>query len=187
MRITFDVPHLFEDGSRLSKNGQAILRSCMHELRRACGKSIKPLARHGSLVTFELPHVFHADSTPAENAQALRILLHALVAINEDYLSKYPRTPRLYDAGIVYDRTEVWDSIPALYRRRYGDCKSLACALVAERHAGGRKAEPVFRWIASRPDRSKFDILYHILVLGEEGWEDPSKVCGMAWDRDVRG
>ncbi len=159
----------------------------MRELRRARRTDIRPLKRHGSLVTFDLPHVFHADSTPAENAEALRTLLRALVAINEDYLREYPYTPRLYDAGIVYDRTDIWDSIPALYRRRYGDCKSLTCALVAERHAAGREAEPVFRWIAQRKGFGPFDVLYHILVLGEDGWEDPSKVCGMEWDRDVRG
>ena len=175
MQISFDCPHLFNDKSRLSENGKKIFKECMAKLRGNANRNVPPLTRNGSLVTFDLPFVFHAGSTPTENAIALQALLHCLTAINEDYLRHCPDSAYLYESGIYYDRTEIWDSIPALYRRGYGDCKSLSCALVAERRAQRREAVPVFRWVAVKESSAPFHVFYHILVLAEDGWGTRAK------------
>ena len=87
--------------------------------------------------------------------------------------------PPLYHSGVRYDRTTVWDTTPALYARRYGDCKTLAAARIAELRRAGYFAEPTFRWVP----RNKKDVDgvrdFHILVQTDGGWEDPSKVLGM--------
>src|ERR1700733_3808372 len=94
-------------------------------------------------VTYNLPHVFYPGSSPTANAQALEKLLETLTEANVEYLRRNP-TVRLYNSGVYYDRTTEWDSIPALYTRRYGDCKSLTCALVAEYRLQGLRAKAVF-------------------------------------------
>jgi hypothetical protein len=119
------------------------------------------------------------------NAEALSALLGCLTTIDTIFL-KYRciqkdskivcAVPRLYDSGVVYDRTVVWDSTPALYSRRYGDCKSLTCALVAEYRMMGKPANPVFRWVRRTTEN---DMIFHILVQTPQGFEDPSKVLGM--------
>ena len=127
-------------------------------------------------ITFALPHVFYPGSNPVENARTLRILLDALISIDETFL-KHHTVPGLYQSGVVYGRTQIWDSIPALYSRGFGDCKSLTAALVAQYRAQGKTAQPVFRW-AKRSDGSGATD-YHILVQTADGFEDPSKVLGM--------
>ena len=127
------------------------------------------------IISLDLPHVFYPGSNPREDAFALRIMLDTLIRLNMAFLRDH-RVPNLYDSGVRYGRTQVWDTIPALYRRTYGDCKSLTAALVAERRFAGKAAEPVFRWIQN-PDGSKD---YHILVgIGRGQFEDPSKILGM--------
>lgn len=131
-------------------------------------------------ITFDLQHWFSPDTSTADNAFALRALLDCLCNINQSYLRNH-RVPPLYKAGVVYRRTEVWDAIPALYSRGYGDCKSLACALVAEYRHHGIPAQPTFRWV----ERKGAPILtrdFHILVQTPSGYEDPSKVLGMGAD-----
>ena len=166
-----DVPFAFsEDASlRLRNKAQNILRESIARI----GPPNK-LRRHSARqVVFELPHVFHTYSSYVENARVLRILLRCLCRLNLAFLQEYPDTPNLYDTDVYYDRTQVWDTIPSLYAREYGDCKSLACCVVAERWAHGEKAEAVFRFMPGD------ELMFHILVLGQRGWEDPSKVCGM--------
>src|SRR6266403_2625398 len=97
-------------------------------------------------ITFDFPHVFHPNSSREEDAEVLRFLLDTLIRINVAYLRHHPHTPSLFKSGVVYDRTDVWDSIPALYARGFGDCKSLTAARVAELHVAGVKALPTFRW-----------------------------------------
>ena len=126
-------------------------------------------------ITFSLPHVFHPGSTPEENSFALRALLECLININLGYLHNHA-VPSLYKSGVVYARTQVWDSLPALYAKQYGDCKSLTAARVAEKRRNGEDCSPVFRWIR-RPNGAKD---FHILVMNADGtFEDPSKICGM--------
>ncbi len=130
-------------------------------------------------IVFDLGGSFDSDSVVAD-AETLTSLLEGLVAINRVYL-RHHTVPTLYRSGVVYGRTRVWDSIPALYSRGYGDCKSLSAAKVAELREQGIKARCVHR-IAFREDGSN---LFHILVQrppcaeAPDGWEDPSRVLGM--------
>jgi hypothetical protein len=83
---------------------------------------------------------------------------------------------------VKYGRTKVWDSIPALYARGYGDCKSLTAAYIAEYRLGGVACEPVFRFVRNK-DKSKD---FHILVQEYSGFEDPSKRLGMGAAENAR-
>ena len=126
------------------------------------------------IFSLDLPHVFDGRAPRDENAKALKALLDALIAINTAYLEDHD-VPCLYESGVRYRRTNTWSSLPALYERGYGDCKSLTAALVAERRKQGLFASPVFRWIPN----STGGISYHILVQTAQGFEDPSRALGM--------
>lgn len=109
-----------------------------------------------------------------------------MVDFNRLFLSTSGPCPKLYDTDVYYRLTKVWDSIPALYNRGYGDCKSLSCAYVAEHIREGDPCIPVFRWI-NRPDKSGA-VDYHILVQNADGsFEDPSKVKGMGSNENGPG
>jgi len=132
-------------------------------------------------ITFNLPHVFHPSSSKDDNAYALRALLEGLITINRAFLRTHS-VPSLYRSGVVYGRTKIWDSIPALYQRKYGDCKSLTAARIAElREEGYTNVEPVFRWI-ERPNGVKD---FHILIRIGNVWEDPSRKLGMGKDENA--
>jgi hypothetical protein len=125
--------------------------------------------------TFDFPHVFTPESDRRENALVLEYNLEFLIGQNRLFL-QFHRVPELYRSGVKYERTVIWDSIPALYARQGGDCKSLTAARIAELRQRGIKVRPVFRWVKN--DAGDDD--YHILVLHENGsFEDPSKVLGM--------
>jgi hypothetical protein len=179
VQIEFAIPHVFSRGSNRIENARVanILESSALTMQGSCGKRFATL-RQGprDRITFDLPSCFDSASDPVDNARALRALLHCLGAINLVYLQyRAGRVAPLYDSGVYYDRTQVWDSIPALYRRGYGDCKSLTGALIAERVMDGQKASPVFRWMVGQDGQTN----YHILVMTPDGFEDPSKVLGM--------
>lgn len=138
-------------------------------------------------ITFNLPHVFRPPRRASElnqlhidNAYALRALLDCLVNLNLAHL-RYHSCKPLYQSGVVYGRTVWWEPIPALYMRQYGDCKSLATALIAEYRMSGIAANPVFRWVRNGGDGHDF----HILVQTDSGYEDPSKVLGMGKDENA--
>lgn len=133
-----------------------------------------------TIIPFDMCHWFEPDTSPVENAYALRALLDCLIDLNTAYLSKHPNTPALYKSGVYYERVDEWLPIPALYRLGYGDCKSLACALIAEYRAAGIACEPSFRWVV-RPNCPEVVRDFHILVEVTPGgiFEDPSKVLGM--------
>jgi hypothetical protein len=134
-------------------------------------------------ITFDMPHVFSPRATPEENAYALRALLDCLISLNIAFL-RTKRAPPLYQSGVRYGRTTIWDTIPALYGRRYGDCKSLSAALIAEYRILGMKAEPVFRFMPRNDGSGALD--FHILVqLGDGSFEDPSKKLGMGQDENA--
>lgn len=182
MDITFDAPHVLQAGSPPAESAQPILRECLQELRRN-GKRASVERNAATQVTWKLPDVFNAGSVPVENASSLRALLRCLVLLDKLYLRGEPSTPILYESGVYYARTEVWDTTPALYYKRgFGDCKSLACTLAAEREIGQggydpEECQPVFRFL---PHKSgPLHVTYHILNLTPRGWEDPSKACGM--------
>jgi len=130
-------------------------------------------------ISFNLPHVFVPQSDDVDNALALKALLECMVQLNLAYIQLHPTKP-LYESGVRYGRTKIWEPIPALYARGIGDCKSLAAALIAQYRIKGIPCRAVFRY-APRGDGNKD---FHILVQTPKGWEDPSKKLGML-DKDV--
>ena len=126
------------------------------------------------IVTMNLPHAFVPGSSALENAKDLKALMQCLVAIDEAYLQHHT-APKLYASRVIYGHTNEWEPIPAVLARGYGDCKSLAAWLVAERRKEGKRADIEFRW-RERPNGVRD---YHILVVTPQGNEDPSKVLGM--------
>ena len=134
-----------------------------------------------NVIPFEMFHWFEPDTSLVENAHALRALLDCLIDLNASYLKYHPNTPKLYQSGVRYERVNEWLPIPALYNLGVGDCKSLACALIAEYRKAGIPCEPAFRWVV-RKGEPKVVRDFHILVEVETGWEDPSKVLGMGAD-----
>jgi hypothetical protein len=131
-------------------------------------------------ISFNLPHVFNPKASSVDNAFALRALLDGLIQINLGFLQTHS-VPELYRSGVRYGRTVIWDSIPGLYKRGYGDCKSLTCAKIAELRMKGIPCEPTFRW--KKRGGNGWDISqpndFHILIQTGTGYIDPSKVLGM--------
>ena len=179
MRITFDIPQLSSASNRIEvAEINSELQDCVRRLAAGSSRGARPFVKQTDTTqwTFEVP-AFRHDSSHVENAEALSALLDCLIAINITFLTyRAGKIPRLYDSGVSYDRTTVWDTVPALYGRRYGDCKSLTAALVAEYRMQGIDAKPVFRWVKRK---SENDMIFHILVQTAYGFEDPSKVLGM--------
>lgn len=130
-------------------------------------------------ITFNIPETFDPSSPGDLNASALRALLDCLIQLNRAYIRAYSPLG-LYHSGVRYGRTKVWETIPALHERGYGDCKSLTCALIAEYREQGKAAVPCFRWIKNERGGTDF----HILVQTNEGFEDPSKELGMGKDEN---
>lgn len=83
-------------------------------------------------VCFDLGDVFHPGASDEDNALSLQALLECLIAINRVYLRHHSRTPKLYQSGVRYGRTQVWDSIPDLLTRRYGDCFPVGSLLLRD-------------------------------------------------------
>jgi hypothetical protein len=139
-------------------------------------------------IAFGLPHVFGTRSNAKANAYALRALLDCLTRIDQAYLLDHPRTPSLHGSGVVYGRTEVWDAIPAIIDRTYGDCKSLTAWRVAELRRAGIQARPVFRFNPRRDGANDYHILVQVIrptrysVRDGSGalYEDPSRDLGMS-------
>lgn len=149
-------------------------------------------------LNLNLPHVFSPGTSALDNACALRCLLDCMVDLNISYL-KYHEVPSLYNSGVRYGRTTIWEPIPALYLpnkvqdffnpvfwiprgvnggEKRGDCKSLGTARVAELRMKGVQAEPTFRWAKRGDGLGNLD--FHILVqLANGDYEDPSRKLGM--------
>jgi hypothetical protein len=195
--IAMAVPQLFSADSTSAEKTlvKAALKKCDATLQSLDSRS--RLRRGGTdQVVFLLPHVFHVGSDLTDNSAALEPLLECLCDIDLAYRQTHPSAAFLYDSPVYYERTVVWDSTPALYARGYGDCKSLACALVSEYRAAGLYARPTFRFLPPNgAGNSSGQFQYHILVAATclkcmgagcakcegkgWGWEDPSKVKGM--------
>lgn len=140
-------------------------------------------------ITFSFPHVFGPTASKAEEAVSLQLLLEFLVSMNRAYLRHHSQRS-LYRSGVVYGRTQEWDSIPAVIERGYGDCKSLTAWRIAELRERRVECRPVFRWMPRRDGHKDFHILVAVDRSGktEPLWEDPSKALGMgrnenAWFR----
>jgi hypothetical protein len=128
------------------------------------------------IIEYNLCHLFNPDTSQVENALGVEASLNYMIALNLAWLRFHPTTP-LYRSGVKYGRTKIWEPIPALYIRTYGDCKSLSCALIAEYLLQGIKCKPVHRW-AINPNKNGIPD-YHILVQLGDRFEDPSKRLGM--------
>ena len=133
-------------------------------------------------IAINLLHVFQPGSSPVDNAYALEALLDCMVRLNLAFLRTHPGIKPLYSSGVRYGRTRIWEPIPALYVRGYGDCKSLATARVAELRLSGVDCKPVFRWIRRADGVRDF----HVLVQTGDTFEDPSKVLGMGANENSR-
>ncbi len=133
-------------------------------------------------IVFRIVDAFNPRSTDKQNAIALEALLRCLIDLNILWLQQYPNTPALYDSGVYYSRTTVWDTIPALYARGYGDCKSLTAARIAELWLTMNiHTIPVFRF-----DTQADGTMFHILVMMLDGLnEDPSKILGMVGPQEL--
>jgi hypothetical protein len=115
----------------------------------------------------------------SRTAKVITMLLRALVECNLDYLEKHPNTPHPYRAGIRYrreDGKERWKSIPKIIEDGEGDCEDLAAYLAAYLvHRGERPVSVVLR-SRVQPSGAR---LFHVLVRGPRGYEDPSRRLGM--------
>jgi hypothetical protein len=168
LEIVFAIPGFSLDAQ--SREGQMVRKA----IRQCASKVGKATLRPGAVV-FRIDGAFNPRSSDLQNAAALAALLVCLYQLDAIWLLFHPFALPLYHAGVVYKRTEVWDTIPALYGRRYGDCKSLTAARVAELRRQGVWCRPVFRF-----KELSGGTMYHILVMFADGsWEDPSKLLGM--------
>lgn len=156
-------------------------------------------------ISFNLPYVFNPTARRVDNACALNSLLNCLISLNLKYLRFHP-APSLYESGVRYGRTVLWEPIPALYlanKRRdlfnppfwvptapegqgkqRGDCKSLTAAMVAQYMHKGEKARAVFRWAERKDNSGELD--FHILVQTLNGYHDPSRHLGMGENEFAR-
>jgi hypothetical protein len=139
------------------------------------------------LIEFEMDHVFYPGSDVVMDLQTAREMVDFLVRVNLVYLTRARalghRIPRLYESGVRYETVERWAPIPTLYRLRFGDCKNLAAALIAERRFYDQvDAQPAFRWV----ENADHTIDYHILEQEGTAFKDPSLDLGMNADLVAR-
>lgn len=169
MNIVFATPG-FSFDSKTNVGRHAL------DLVKKCGRIVGKVRLDRGAVVFTCNRAFKSrGSSDVVNAIALEALLDCLTNLNTLFLRAYPFTVPLYHSGVRYERTLVWDTIPALYNRQFGDCKSLTACRVAERRAAGDICRPVFRF-----DPQRYGTMFHILVMNPDGsFEDPSKVLGM--------
>lgn len=171
MEIDFALPPLLvSPGSNEGQLARIAIKRCAKQVGNA---KMRPQG-----VAFGIDDAFNAQSSKGDNATALRALLDCLVELDLVFLSACPNVPGLYQSGVRYrlmPSKAPWDTIPTLYTRGYGDCKSLVAARVAELRRQGRIARPVFRHI-----KDGWGTMFHILILHGNGeWECPSRLLGM--------
>lgn len=178
MNIVFAVPGLLTDSNSVEgRRARSIIKKCVKVVGKA---RLEP-----GVIVFTVVNAFDRRSLATKNALALDALMTCLIELDSLYLKlraqKGIETPFLYDTPVYYERTIVWDTIPALYRRGFGDCKSLAACRVAELRRIGIPCEAVFRF-----DGNVHMTMFHILVMHEDGtFEDPSKVKGMIGPQEL--
>jgi len=179
MQIGFAMPPLLVNPhSSEGKRARVAIRGCARSVGHA------KMCPQG--VVFGIDDAFNAQSSKSSNAIALRALLDCLIDLNLIFLDAYPNTPGLYEARVFYHFMPTrapWDTIPTLFARGYGDCKSLVAARIAELRRHGQTARPVFRHI-----KSGWGTMFHILLQHDNGnWECPSRILGMRTVQEVPG
>lgn len=178
MNIVFAVPGLLTDSHSVEgKRARQIIKRCVKVVGKA---RLEP-----GVIVFTVVDAFDKRSLATKNAIALSALMRCLTDLDSLYLelraAKGDHVPFLYDTPVYYERTIVWDTIPALYARGFGDCKSLAACRVAELRRIGIPCQVVFRF-----DANANMTMFHILVMHEDGtFEDPSKVKGMIGPQEL--
>ena len=121
----------------------------------------------------------------------LRALLESLVAINREYLSTFPNTPKLYEHNPAYVfkkrpfSLDTWQDIPRTIELATGDCKDFACWRVAElRQQGYTDVSPYIKVNRiPNPQTGEVFTIYHIQVRIGLQIEDPSLLLGMPTGR----
>ncbi len=171
MDISFALPPVLTDPHSVQgQKARVVIKKCARKVGRA---TLRP-----QTVAFGIDDAFNARSSNQTNAKALGALLDCLVDLDLLYLDLFPNTLGLYQSNVFYHLMPTkapWDTIPTLYSRGYGDCKSLAAARVAELRRQGKEAYPVFRHI-----KDPWGTMFHILILHGDGrWECPSRLLGM--------
>lgn len=171
MEIAFALPPLLVNPR--STEGQ-----CARKVIKQCAHAVGKAKMCPEGVVFGVDDAFYAQASKSSNATALRALLDCLVDLDIIYLKANPKTPGLYEARVFYHFMPTrapWDTIPTLFSRGYGDCKSLAAARIAELRCRGQVANPVFRFL-----KNNWGTMFHILILHSNGtWECPSRILGM--------
>lgn len=168
MKIIFAIPGFSTDTK--SEEGKAVRKVIDWCAKRVGSCKFKPGA-----VVFTIDHAFKPRGSNLVNAAALETLLTCLTCLDSIWLRYHPRTIPLYDTGVYYARTVVWDTIPALYARGNGDCKSLSACRAAELRRQGVWVRPTFRH-----KRRVSSTMFHILLMfADASNEDPSKALGM--------
>ena len=168
MNIVFAIPGFSLDSR--SSEGREVRKAIDWCAARVGSKRLKPGA-----VVFTIDRAFNPRASDRANAAALETLLACLCELNKIWLRYHPNHVPLYDSSVYYARTLVWDTIPALYQRGFGDCKSLTACRIAEMRTQGIWCRPCFRHKSQA-----HETMFHILVMLQDGsWEDPSKALGM--------
>jgi len=120
----------------------------------------------------ELPSL--ALIQPSAAAQCIAAFVEALILSNREYLRTH-LTPPLYSCGVTYKESDEWLDIPAILKRRAGDCKSLVAWRVAELRNTRREA----LLQVSLMCEGGFHVSIRKLVKGAVQDEDPSRFLGM--------
>lgn len=177
MKIIFAIPGFQVDSK--SAEGRKV-----RQVVDICAKRVGSASYRPGAVVFKIDTAFSPRASKKQNAIALETLLAALCALNRIWLQYHPGAfPLLCDSSVYYRRTDIWDTIPALLSRGYGDCKSLSACEVAEFREHGIWSRPVFRF-----QGTPASTMFHILIMLEDGsWKDPSAERGMNSYQEMPG
>ncbi|MCW5950631.1 MAG: hypothetical protein KIT41_14260 [Pyrinomonadaceae bacterium] len=121
-------------------------------------------------------------SAASENAgtfeRAARIFLEGAAFVSLQHLIDFPRTPKLYESGVIYrhEDTSTIRDLAGTMKRGWGSCGHLCVWRVAELRRDGEQA--AFRIFVAH-DSAGLRI-YHVQVRrGDGSIEDPSRILGM--------
>lgn len=155
-------------------------------------------------ILMEFGGLFEDENDREVSEDSLLMLLGMLSQWNYQWLKRNPKTPRLYESGVVYKLPEQLDDgttvgnvvyrrgehfrdVPAILENGGGDCDNLACWRVAELWVAGHRG--VLPYITNR-ERPGGGRTYHALVYWptpkpKGSTEDPSLLLGMGgWEHE---
>jgi hypothetical protein len=134
------------------------------------------------------------DTLPLEaRCPLVLVLTRALVDVDLQYLKYNPRTPLLYQSGVIYRfqchpdvansnspcPPDIWEDIPRALEVGGASCNGLAAWRVAELIASG--ADPRAGIYIRSKQAPGFGTIYHVVVKrnGGQFFEDPARQLGM--------